>query len=253
VARITGAARGDLSVGNNLQTLEAGWTKYHDHYGDDNMHLFTFFNATGYAYQGDDVGGYDQYFPNNTWKQYDGQVHPGAIYSTISAHGGDQYKLWLVYQLCRGNWWFWAVDRWLGYYPASYFAGGLDPNLPLATDITTTLADHGDYVGFFGEVDDSARTIKPPSTELTTTDMGSGEFAETGWQHSAYIHNMLYQGDVSREPIGVNDSNQYYDEDETVQAIPDSRTRYDADTHFDNRGSWGSFLWLGGPGYVPLG
>jgi hypothetical protein len=72
VARITGAARGDLSVGNNLQTLEAGWTKYQDHYGDDNVHLFTFFNATGYAYQGDYVDGYDQYFPNNTWKQYDG-------------------------------------------------------------------------------------------------------------------------------------------------------------------------------------
>jgi hypothetical protein len=52
-----------------------------------------------------------------------------------------------------------------------------------ATGGSASLATGSDVIFFYGEIEQSEGPV-------TNTDMGSGEFAETGWQYSAYIHNM---------------------------------------------------------------
>jgi hypothetical protein len=229
---------------DNRQTLEAGLQRYPQLYGDDNMHVFTYFTTVGYhPVEADNVGGYNKRYQG--WKQYDRDVFPGCTFTPFSVHGGDQYKIWLVYQLWRGDWWFWCQDRWLGYYPGSLFIS--NPSLSAAADPSTTAADHCDIVGFWGEVYDSADT--PPGTELTTTDMGSGEFAQKHWRHSGYIHNALYQADVSKEPDGIDNSDTDYNG--VSYAYVSDPTRYSLEGRYTGGGNWGNYMWLGGPGYVP--
>lgn len=249
IGRSQGASRPDRKVADpskdNLQTLEAGWQKYPGIYGDDLMHLFTYFTTVAYNPVGKDfVGGYNTTFKG--WVQYDRDLYPACTYSPTSVDGGNQYEMWLVYQLWRGNWWFWCNDRWLGYYPGSMFVS--NDNLPAAKDPSSTLADHGDFNSFFGEIFDS--TDLTTDSNPTTTDMGSGEFAETRWTHSAYIRNILTQTNVSKEPDGHNDSNIAFNG--ALQSFNYDPKRYDLENHAGNGGNWGSYLWLGGPGFVPV-
>jgi hypothetical protein len=156
--------------------------------------------------------------------QLDKNIFPGAQINGLSAFGGVQEVITIKFQLWQGNWWFQVNGVWLGYYPATLFQGSA------ATD--TTLGDHGSWVGFWGEVyswlDDPTRT---------TTDMGSGNFAEAGWQWSAFQSNTLVQS--SRQGTLV-DSN-------GVPSVEDS-TYYDIETHMNSGSSWGSYFWFGGPG-----
>jgi len=66
-----------------------------------------------------------------------------------------------------------SVDRIL---PASLFS---------AHTSGVTLATGSDSIYYYGEIYQSEGPV-------TTTDMGSGEFAEKGFGRSAYIHNMVY-------------------------------------------------------------
>jgi hypothetical protein len=52
-----------------------------------------------------------------------------------------------------------------------------------ATGGSASLATGSDVIFFYGEIAQSEGPV-------TTTDMGSGEFAETGFGNSGYIHNM---------------------------------------------------------------
>jgi Neprosin len=52
-----------------------------------------------------------------------------------------------------------------------------------ATNGGASLAQQSDIIAFYGEL---AQGENP----VTTTDMGSGKFAETGFGNSGYIHNM---------------------------------------------------------------
>jgi hypothetical protein len=250
IARSDGASRPDRKVDDpskdNLQTIEAGWHKYPTIYGDDKMHLFTYFTTVAYHHPPlgkDFVGGYNTNFKG--WVQYDRDLYPACTYSPTSLDGGNQYEMWLVYQLWRGNWWFWVNDRWLGYYPGSLFISNSD--LPAPKDAFVTLAYHGDFDTFFGEVLDS--TDLTPESNPTTTDMGSGEFAESRWTHSAYVHHILTQTDVSKEPDGHNDSNRAYNG--FLQSFNYDPKRYDLENHASDAGGWGSYQWLGGPGFIP--
>ncbi|KAH0548202.1 hypothetical protein GP486_008081, partial [Trichoglossum hirsutum] len=240
-----GAWRSDRPDGiDNRQTLEAGLQRYPSLYGDNNVHVFTYFTTVGYnPVEADNVGGYNR--RHQGWHQYDKEVFPGCAFTPTSVNGGDQYKIWLVYQLWRGDWWFWCQDRWLGYYPGSLFVS--NPSLSATAGASATAADHCDIVGFWGEVYDSADT--PLAAEPTTTDMGSGEFAQKRWRHSAYIHNALYQASPSKEPDGVDNSDKDYNGESNVYVSDPAR--YSLEDHPTGGGNWGSYMWLGGPGYVP--
>ncbi|KAF4627827.1 hypothetical protein G7Y89_g10333 [Cudoniella acicularis] len=168
------------------------------------------------------------------WINYPNQVsqpHLFTYYTTNgysagggwpSVDGGTQYEMQLGYQLSGGNWWLWVINRWVGYYPASlYSANQANPS--------ATLEAGSDTIYYYGEIYQS-------EGPLTTTDMGSGEFAGTGFGHAGYIHNMDY--------VDTNSTAQYY----TAGFGDSDSSRYNADPFPESGTTWGSYTYLGGPG-----
>ncbi|RDW56783.1 hypothetical protein BP6252_13967 [Coleophoma cylindrospora] len=209
------------------QTVEAGLMVYPGYLGDHLTHLFAYYTTNGYASHGDNVGGYSNLVKG--WVQRSKRIAPGIIFSPPSVKAGQQYYVWIVYQLYQGNWWLWVKDDWIGYFPAHMFGDG-------RPERNRTLEDHADSIAFYGEV-----IVGEDGGTSTITDMGSGSLPTTGWQNSAYIHNILYQSQPGEE-----NSNQYYDGSFGIQT--DTTEGYYMEQHFENRDSWGSFMWLGGPG-----
>jgi len=199
------------------QSVEAGWINFPNH--NANPHLFTYFTTTGHVTNGDNLGGWDQDIKG--WVQVDSTYFPGSTFG-ITVEGGTQYALHIEYYLYSGNWWLWVIDRWIGYYPASIFSAN-------QANPSATLADSGDIAYFYGE-------IYQGEAQLTTTDMGSGQFAATGYGHSAFIANMNY--------IDTNNYLQTY----TSGFWTDDAARYTVDAHISSGTNWGSYVYLGGPG-----
>lgn len=212
---------GQLSLsrgsGGGRQTLEVGHQEYRDLYGDWVPHLFVFYTTNNYTSSGDNKGGYNQDVAG--WVQYSSGIHPGALSSPVSTFGGAQYILQLKVQLWQGNWWVRVNGQWIGYYPASLYS-------------TAGLRDQADRVSWFGEVVDSSS-----HAGTTATDMGNGHWPYEGWQHCAYMNNLLYQSDV-------NGTMRRY----AGSAWASHPKCYGVEEHFSFVGSWGSHFWWGGSG-----
>lgn len=204
------------TVTNGGQTLEAGWINYPNQVAQP--HLFTYYTTNGYSSTGNNVGGWNQDVAG--WVQYDSQIFPGTVLGPNSVDGGNQYEMEIQYLLYGGNWWLWALDRWIGYYPATLFSNGISG---------VTLATGSDEIYYYGEIEQA-------EGQLTTTDMGSGEFAQTGFGHSAYIHNMVYydSGGASH--------------DYTANFGDSDSSRYNHVNVASSGTDWGSYVYLGGPG-----
>ncbi|KAI0450076.1 hypothetical protein F5B21DRAFT_447312 [Xylaria acuta] len=218
----TAVIRGNAAhagTGAVTQTVEAGWINYPNQVADP--HLFSYFTTNGYSADGDNVGGWNR--DHAGWVQVDSALYPGISFSPISTDGGAQYELEIGYYLTGGNWWLWCLDRYIGYYPASLFSQGVN-----AAD---TLADHSDIIDFYGEIYNS-------ETTLTTTDMGSGEFPNTGFGKSAYIHNIAY----------ISTDNNYLDYNGQNQLVVSDTGRYNIAPTWSSGTNWGSYFYLGGPG-----
>lgn len=200
------------------QTLEAGWINYPNQVQEP--HLFTFFTTNGYTQNGDNIGGWNTDVKG--WVQTDSTYFPGMVFSPTSVDGGTQYALELEYYLFEGNWWLWVIDRYVGYYPGSMYSAN-------EANAGATLAAGSDAVFFYGEIYQSEGPV-------TTTDMGSGHFAGTGYGHSAYMHNMLY--------IDTSNVLQQY----TAGFWDSDSARYNHDAHPNTGEAWGSYVYLGGPG-----
>ena len=183
-------------------------------------HLFTFYTTNGYSANGNNIGGWNREVTG--WVQVDTQIFPGTVFSPLSTAGGTQYDLQIQYLLYQGNWWLWVKDRWIGYYPASLFGAGTNAALSLQTQSS--------QLTFYGEVYDS-------HPQFTTTDMGSGKFPNAGFGQAAFIRNIDYTTTGNVQQIftgGVN--------------IVTDTSRYQLETHLSSGGSWGSYVYLGGPG-----
>jgi hypothetical protein len=206
-----------------VQTVEAGIQVMQGMYGDWSPHLFVYYTTNGYAGAGDYQGGYNLDVAG--WVQVDGTIFPGGAFSAASAPGGDQFDLFFKYQLSDGNWWLMVADRWVGYYPAGLFAGNRSPG--------SSLADHGTTVAFHGEVFDSDAV-----DGLTSTDMGSGQWADAQWPWAAYQRNLRVQVDSGG---GMVD----YNPDGVAVSSP---SMYGLETHILAEDGWGSYQYVGGPG-----
>ncbi|KAH8156248.1 hypothetical protein CIB48_g12001 [Xylaria polymorpha] len=206
-------------TGGVTQTVEAGWINYPNQVNAP--HLFSYFTTNGYSADGDNVGGWNR--DHAGWVQADSSLYPGISFSPLSTDGGAQYELEIGYYLSGGNWWLWCLDRYIGYYPASLFSQGVN-----AAD---TLADHSDVIDFYGEIYNS-------ETSLTTTDMGSGEWPQTGFGKSAYIHNIQF----------INTGNTYQDYNGQNQFVVSDTNRYNILPTWSSGTNWGSYFYLGGPG-----
>ncbi|KAM4062991.1 neprosin domain-containing protein [Hirsutella rhossiliensis] len=216
----TAVIRGN-GTGPVMQTVEAGWINYPNQVQPP--HLFTYFTTNGYSGDGDGLGGWNR--EHAGWVQIDGLIYPGVPFAPVAIDGGAQYEVEIGFFLFEGNWWLWVLDRWIGYYPGSLFARNV-----AAPD---TLAAGSDRINFYGEIFNSG-------PQMTTTDMGSGEFPERGFGHAAYLHNIIY--------LDADNGRVSYDFDGSAQIIVSDSDRYRIQPSFKSGGSWGSYFYVGGPG-----
>lgn len=200
-------------TGSDLETVEAGWQNYYDLYGDYSSRLFIYFTPDNYG----SGGCYN--LSCTGFVQVSSSVIIGGAFDSYSTDGGEQHDISLLWfkDGTSGNWWLRFGTTWVGYYPRSLFD-------------SKGLRDQASYIDFGGEIIDTVG-----DGFHTSTDMGSGHFASTGWQHAAFQRNLLYvDGTTLRGATGLSTSQtDYWCYDIVLK---------------DATGSWGNHFYFGGSG-----
>jgi hypothetical protein len=201
--------------GTTQQTVEGGWMKYAP--SDPKSVLFIFYTPDGYTtkcYNMECLGSFVQ--TDNTWTL-------GGAFPNYSTLGGAQYEFQMVWEHTQGNWWLYLQRGGetlnpIGYYPDTIFKGG-------------QLSKNAQYIYYGGETAPSASTGPWPP-------MGSGEFADQGYQYAAY-QSVIHYFDLSGNsqwptltPVPDAPATCY-----TITSVPAS-----------SGGSWGAYIYFGGPG-----
>lgn len=203
--------------GANRETVEAGWQKYRQLYGDYRPRLFIYFTPDNYGSGGCynlSCGGFVQV--NNS-------VFIGGGFSNISSHPhpSTAWEITLRWQRHgeTGDWWLKYGNTWVGYYPSNLFDdNGLRPRASRAT--------------FYGEIIDDTS-----GSRHTRTDMGSGHFPGSGFGYAAY----------QRRIRTITTSN-YWNIRPSLSITRTDANCYDI-IEYNSSGSWERYFYFGGPGY----
>ena len=206
--------------GGGLQTLEAGLQHYRNLYGDENPHLFIYSTRGGYA---PGTGCY-----NNTcgdFVQVSSTWFPGQGVGPISVPGGAQYEINAHWAKAgeTGSWWLSVQGQWVGYYPRGLF---------------TAAINHAQVIDYGGEIIDGRN-----GGRHTMTDMGTGQFAATGWTHAAFMRLIRYN---DSNPSGASIT---WAEAFGLTATQSDPACYSIQLWSYNDPSWHIYFWYGGPGY----
>jgi len=198
--------------GNEKQTVEGGWQVYPGKYNTQNPVLFIYRTPDNYSSgcYNLDCAGFVQI--NNSW------VLGGSL-TPQSTDGGTQYIIRMQWQLVDKNWWLFVQGSGdyiaVGYYPESVFSSG-------------PITDHAEYVKYGGETVENGSGL--------AGEMGSGNFASTGWSHAAYQRTVYY--------INTSQVSQWTN----MTAHQPSASCYTIDLNNSTGGSWVNRLYFGGPG-----
>lgn len=119
-----------------------------------------------------------------------------------------------------GNWWMSFGDSVLvGYWP---------------TEIFTHLADRATMVEWGGEVVNS----RANNGEHTSTQMGSGQFAEEGFGKASYFRN-----------LEIVDSDNSLSSAREISTLAENTNCYNIKSSSNTE--WGTYFYYGGPGNNP--
>uniref|UniRef100_A0A7N2LBT6 Neprosin PEP catalytic domain-containing protein n=1 Tax=Quercus lobata TaxID=97700 RepID=A0A7N2LBT6_QUELO len=152
--------------GVNRDTIEGGVMVYHEMNQDYRTRLFTFWTNNGYQ-----SGCYNLLCPG--FVQTDNRLAFGASLEPYSDYGGDQSSVnfFVFKDNVDGHWWLQLGDNFImGYWPSSLFS---------------ILANSATSVTWGGEVINEQR-----GGQHTTTQMGSGHFAEEGPKRASFFQNL---------------------------------------------------------------
>ncbi len=200
------------STGNTKQTAEAGWQAYPDKWGSSNAALFIYYTTKAYS---SGSGCYN--LDCSGFVQVANNIYLGGGFDHYSSIGGTQWGFELQYKRdpANGNWWLFyrGPGNWIpvGYYPHSLWGTG-------------KLADNAEKVAYGGEDSGTPSALQ----------MGSGEFASGGFGKSAYQHTAFY--------IDTKVVSQWAS---LSSEVTDTKC-YTADIGASS-GSWGVYLFFGGP------
>eukprot|EP00258_Populus_trichocarpa_P023695 XP_024439714.1 uncharacterized protein LOC7487722 [Populus trichocarpa] len=202
--------------GSDLNSIEAGWQVSPELYGDSRPRLFTYWTSDSYQA----TGCYNLLCSG--FVQTNSRVAIGAAISPVSSYTGNQYDIsiliWKDPKL--GNWWMGFGDNTLvGYWPAELF---------------THLANHATMVEWGGEVVNSRA-----NGEHTSTQMGSGNFAEDGFGKASYFRN-----------LEIVDSDNSLTAVQSISTLAENINCYNIKSSYSNE--WGTHFYYGGPGSNPL-
>ncbi|KAL0007046.1 hypothetical protein SO802_008548 [Lithocarpus litseifolius] len=157
-------------VDNNgvlLDSIEAGAMVYYDLYNDFETRLFTYWTSDAYQ----NTGCYNLLCPG--FVQIDTRLALGANFEPYSEYGGVQKSInYFVYKdNVDGHWWLHLNNMYLvGYWPSSLFS---------------VLSNSASSVAWGGEV-----VNVQFGGQHTTTQMGSGHFAEEGPSRASFFQNL---------------------------------------------------------------
>jgi hypothetical protein len=187
--------------------------------GDSTVRFQTVFSTAGGAI-GNNVGGWAGTVTGLV--PASGRIYaPGQAIGQLSTIGGDQYDIRVdTTRTTDGNWWVALAGSWVGYYPASLF------NL---------IVPNACEMDWYGEVFD------PAPTDWTNNNMGSGNFASTGWQQSGYIRDPWYV-DTAGNYVWANNT--------TASAVTGAvdAACYTTGPFLASTYPWDRYFFLGGPG-----
>lgn len=201
--------------GSDLNSIEAGWQVSPELYGDSRPRLFTYWTSD--AYQA--TGCYNLLCSG--FVQTNSRIAIGAAISPVSAFEGNQFDvtilIWKDPKL--GNWWMSFGDNTLvGYWPAELF---------------THLADRATMVEWGGEIVNSRA-----NGDHTSTQMGSGHFAEDGFGKASYFRN-----------LEIVDSDNSLSSARGISTLAENTNCYNIKSSYNNE--WGTHFYYGGPGKNP--
>ncbi|KAL5837646.1 hypothetical protein ACOSQ3_014815 [Xanthoceras sorbifolium] len=201
--------------GSDLNSIEAGWQVSPELYGDSRPRLFTYWTSDSYQA----TGCYNLLCAG--FIQTNSRIAIGAAISPVSSYTSNQYDItiliWKDPKL--GNWWMGFGDNMLvGYWPAELF---------------THLADHATMVEWGGEVVNSRA-----NGQHTSTQMGSGHFAEDGFGKASYFRN-----------LEIVDSDNSLSSAQDISILAENTNCYNIKSSYNNE--WGTHFYYGGPGKNP--
>ncbi|XP_020570948.1 uncharacterized protein LOC110018064 [Phalaenopsis equestris] len=201
--------------GSDLNSIEAGWQVSPELYGDSRPRLFTYWTSDAYQV----TGCYNLLCSG--FIQTNNKIAIGASISPISSFDGNQFDIsiliWKDPKL--GDWWMsFGDDMLVGYWPAELF---------------THLTDRATMVEWGGEVVNTRSDGRHTSTQ-----MGSGRFAEEGFARSSYFRNLeIVDADNSLSPV------------QSITTLAENPNCYDIKSSANS--DWGTYFYYGGPGSNP--
>ncbi|KAJ8771807.1 hypothetical protein K2173_026984 [Erythroxylum novogranatense] len=200
------------SFGNDLNTIEAGWQVSPELYGDNYPRFFTYWTSDAYRA----TGCYNLLCSG--FVQTNSKIAIGAAISPRSSYNGRQFDIGVMIwkDPKHGNWWLeFGSGLLVGYWPAFLFSH---------------LRSHASMIQFGGEIVDFRS-----SGYHTSTQMGSGHFAEEGFGKASYFRNLkTVDWDNNLLPLT------------NLHLLADHPSCYDIRQGRNN--AWGTYFYYGGPG-----
>lgn len=201
--------------GSDLNSIEAGWQVSPELYGDSRPRLFTYWTSDTYQA----TGCYNLLCAG--FVQTNSKIAIGASISPLSSYNAKQFDItiliWKDPQL--GNWWMRFGDGTLiGYWPVELF---------------THLADRATMVQWGGEVVNTRA-----NGQHTSTQMGSGHFAEDGFGKASYFRN-----------LEIVDTDNSLTSATNILTLAQNKNCYNIKSSYNNK--WGTYFYYGGPGNNP--
>ncbi|KAK8714600.1 hypothetical protein V6N13_041951 [Hibiscus sabdariffa] len=200
------------SFDNDLNTIEAGWQVSPELYGDNLPRFFTYWTSDAYH----TTGCYNLLCSG--FVQINNKIAIGAAISPRSSYNGRQFDIGLMVwkDPKHGHWWLeFGSGLLVGYWPTFLFSH---------------LRSHANMVQFGGEI------VNTRSSGFhTSTQMGSGRFAQEGFGKAAYFRNLqTVDWDNNLVPL------------KNLRLLSDHSNCYDIRQGRNN--VWGTYFYYGGPG-----
>ncbi|XP_074576603.1 protein neprosin-like [Curcuma longa] len=153
-------------AGQRYETVRAGWQVYPQMYGDYRTRIFSHWTIDG----SQSTGCYDVLCSG--FVQVSRNIFPGMIISNISVYDGDQliFEMGIWKAKKTGDWWMGYEKEPIGYWPHELFQ---------------YLNSSADLIKWGGEIANNN-----PNNRHTTTQMGSGSFADEGWGKASFFNSL---------------------------------------------------------------
>ncbi|ESQ30965.1 hypothetical protein EUTSA_v10012290mg [Eutrema salsugineum] len=214
LAQIWVVARSSNDTKHN--SIEVGWQVYESKYGDDNPRYFIYWTADGYNRTGCYNLECSGFVPVNQ------HFAIGAAVRAVSTLGGRQemFPATIWKDPHSGHWWLkFSTHLIIGYWPSSLF---------------NHLQNGANEIQWGGEI-----INRKDSSQHTTTQMGSGNFAQEGYKKASYFRNLeiVDENEITRQHFGTG----------SIHMTKESCYNIIPGTHQ----VWGHFFFYGGPGRNP--